>query len=244
MFESEIKIIKEALLKQNKTLEIVSEIKSGKEATVFLVKLDGILMALKLYFTNSILKNQNVYVSNKFYKTKSHKKAVASKNKFSKTLVKNNWIQREFSLLQKLYTENASVPKPILQLENGIFMEFLGNPQESAPRLQDVVLDPISAQLAFDEILRNIQIFLKVGTIHGDLSAYNILWWQDKIWIIDFPQAIDIRQNPQKQEFLIRDLQNICSYFNQYFKVDFEGLKNQFDLLNQEAEDIDSRMEL
>jgi len=49
--------------------------------------------------------------------------------------------------------------------------------------------------------------------VHCDLSAYNVLWWDDKPWIIDFPQAVDIRHNPNWREFYERDLRNIRKYF-------------------------------
>ncbi len=52
------------------------------------------------------------------------------------------------------------------------------------------------------------------GYAHGDLSAYNLLWWGDALWFIDFPQAVDIAENPQGIEFLHRDVLNVCAWFD------------------------------
>lgn len=229
IIENEIAIIIEKLSEANQVLEVLSEVKSGKEATVFAVKLDGQLLAMKLYRENTNLSTKNEYLQGNFYKTRSHQKSVKTKNKFGKSLVQNNWIQREFKILTKLFTKNADVPKPILQVENAIFMDFVGDIDSPAARLNDVTLDDLQAKAAFESVIKNIKIFLEIGIIHGDLSAYNILWWNDKIWIIDFPQAIDTRQNEGKEEFLYRDLQNMVAYFQQYFEVDVDEVKGLID---------------
>ena len=51
------------------------------------------------------------------------------------------------------------------------------------------------------------------GVAHGDLSAYNLLWWDDRLWFIDFPQAVDIAANPQGLGFLHADVVNVCRWF-------------------------------
>lgn len=241
--EQEIQSIKEELLKKFHRLKVLSEIKSGKEATVFLAKLDFEIVAMKLYRENTNLRSKNEYLQNKFYKTKSHFRAASTKSKFGKDFIMNNWIKREFTILTKLYEQNASVPKPILHQENAIFMEFVGTLEKPAPRLQDIILSLEQAKFAFSEIIRNIKIFLEMGIIHGDLSSFNILWFNDKIWIIDFPQALDIRQDEGKQEFLIRDLQNVCNYFSKYFEINFDKLISQFEILQAKDKEIDTSLE-
>ncbi len=52
--------------------------------------------------------------------------------------------------------------------------------------------------------------------IHADLSAYNILYWQDQAHIIDFPQAIDPRHNSESWQIFYRDVERICQYFEGY----------------------------
>jgi RIO kinase 1 len=51
------------------------------------------------------------------------------------------------------------------------------------------------------------------GVVHADLSAYNLLWWDDMLWVIDVPQAVDIGTNPQALEYLQRDIANVSEWF-------------------------------
>jgi RIO kinase 1 len=230
MLEKEFNNITSGLKKEGLDLEVLGEIKSGKEATLFRAKLGTNLVAMKLYDLNSNLRTKDDYTQGKFYKTKSHEKSIRSRGKFGKKLSSSNWIKREFSIMKMLFEKNASLPRPILQLENAIFMEFLGDEMNTALRLHDIELDKDEAFIAFADILKNIKLFWENGIIHGDLSAYNILWWQKKIWIIDFPQAIDIRFNKEKESFLKRDLKNVCNYFEKYFPTNWESLYNQITL--------------
>jgi RIO kinase 1 len=50
--------------------------------------------------------------------------------------------------------------------------------------------------------------------IHGDLSAYNILYWEGDIYLIDFPQMVEARHNPHAYELLERDITRVCEYFS------------------------------
>ena len=65
-------------------------------------------------------------------------------------------------------------------------MEYIGDLDEPAPCPSDVVLGPEEVQSLFDCVLYNIELALKHGRIHGDLSAYNILYWQGAVTLIDF----------------------------------------------------------
>jgi RIO kinase 1 len=50
--------------------------------------------------------------------------------------------------------------------------------------------------------------------IHGDLSAYNILYWEGDITLIDFPQVVPPEANPLAWTIFLRDVTRICQYFN------------------------------
>ena len=52
--------------------------------------------------------------------------------------------------------------------------------------------------------------------VHADLSAYNIIYWQEEAWIIDFPQAVAVPSNPHSIDLLMRDIGNVCKYFEKY----------------------------
>jgi RIO kinase 1 len=92
-------------------------------------------------------------------------------------------------------------------------MAFVGDAGGPAPLLHHVRPSPSEARELFDQLLRNIEIWLGCGRIHGDLSAYNILYYQQRLVIIDFPQAVDPSVNPHAYDLLLRDVTNVCGYF-------------------------------
>ena len=95
-------------------------------------------------------------------------------------------------------------------------MTYFGDERRAAPTLSEIHLPKDEAESLFQEVLRNIEILLEHGLIHGDLSAYNILYWQGRVTIIDFAQAVDPRYNPEVYELLARDIERVYRYFAPY----------------------------
>ncbi|NJL57725.1 hypothetical protein HC928_23285 [bacterium] len=86
-------------------------------------------------------------------------------------------------------------------------------------------LDPGEAQALLQQALTLIETLLHNGLAHGDLSAYNILYWEGEITLIDFPQVIDPRHNEQGRTILTRDITRVCEYFAaQGAQVDAEAI--------------------
>jgi len=79
-----------------------------------------------------------------------------------------------------------------------------------------VRLKPEEARPLFDRCIENVEIFLSCDSIHGDLSAFNILYWNGAITVIDFPQAVDPFDNPSAFSLLTRDVERVCQYFARY----------------------------
>ncbi|MBU0660651.1 hypothetical protein KKG22_00560 [Patescibacteria group bacterium] len=227
---NEIQKIIEEVNRLNHKIEMVSNVKSGKEATVYKVLLDDKPVAMKVYKKpeERSFKNTGQYLMGKYYKKPSERKAVAKGNKFAKKLKYQNWVRREYFMLEKLYELGAKIPKPILHIEDVIFMEFLGNQDFVAPRLCDVSLAKNEAENAYKKVLDTMIVFWNFGIVHADLSEYNILWWNNEPYIIDFPQAIDKRTNPNADEILDRDLRNITNFFGKFIKTDFDEIKKAF----------------
>ncbi len=92
-------------------------------------------------------------------------------------------------------------------------MGYCGDAKMGAPALNEVALESDEARPLLLEVLRNIEIMLQNGMIHGDLSAYNILYWDGEITLIDFPQVTDARVNSQAYKILQRDITRVCEYF-------------------------------
>ena len=95
-------------------------------------------------------------------------------------------------------------------------MEFIGDRGRSAPTLSEVNIEQEEVRPLFDRVMKNVGLMLENHLIHGDLPAYNILYWQGKITIIDFPQMVGARTNPHGYEILARDIKRVCDYFNKY----------------------------
>jgi RIO kinase 1 len=93
-------------------------------------------------------------------------------------------------------------------------MGFVGDLANSAPVLNSVSLDLDEAKLIYDRVIRNIDLMLAHDRIHGDLSAYNILYWNGDITLIDFPQVVLPDSNPASWNIFLRDVTRICQYFS------------------------------
>ena len=90
---------------------------------------------------------------------------------------------------------------------------FCGNGDVPAPMLATIHLDAGEAERVLERLLDNIATLLARHVVHGDLSAYNVLYWQGQPMIIDFPQAVDARVNPNACLLLARDVASLCRYF-------------------------------
>jgi RIO kinase 1 len=133
----------------------------------------------------------------------------------------------EFQTMEMLYQAGADVPRPLARGSNVILMEYIGAEKTPAPTLQEVRLERSEAQGLFDRLVANLAILLDCQRVHADLSAYNILYWEGQFKLIDFPQAVDPRRNPDALLLFRRDVERICQYFRRYQIVrDAQGLAN------------------
>lgn len=209
------KVLVEFFKKDIKLL-FLNDIKSGKEAVVSKVEWDSKIYALKIYKDNShtSFNRYNKYREGKYIKSPSERRAIQKKNKYGRKIIESSRTALEYKMLEKLYEQGAFVPQVFAYTSNSILMEYLGNENYPAPKIKDVELSQTQMKDAHEKIMENINIFYKNGFVHGDLSEFNILWWKEKPYIIDFPQAIDIRTNPNAEELLERDVQNIKRFFS------------------------------
>src|SRR5260370_9550108 len=97
-----------------------------------------------------------------------------------------------------------------------MLMGCLGDRRQAAAALQHVELSRGEARQVFDQLMGNIELWLAHNYIHADLSAYNVLYWRGKACIIDFPQVVDPRFNPNALALLTRDIQKIFHYAPRY----------------------------
>lgn len=93
-------------------------------------------------------------------------------------------------------------------------MGYIGSFERSAPALSSVSLELDEARRLYDRTVRNIDLMLTHNCVHGDLSAYNILYWDGDIALIDFPQVVLPESNPASWNIFLRDVTRICQYFS------------------------------
>ncbi len=141
------------------------------------------------------------------------RRAIGKKTSFGVQVERTSWLMHEYTTLQRLYLAGAAVPQPVAGGENAILMAYIGDEHTPAPTLSETRLARREAGALFHQVLHNIERMLALGLIHGDLSAYNILYWQGAITLIDFPQVTRIGGNPHAYRILERDLVRLCEYF-------------------------------
>lgn len=120
------------------------------------------------------------------------------------------WVQREFRNLMNARDAEVNVPIPIAFLNNVLVLEFVGKGAEIAPKLKDKI--PKNKKPFFDKTIENIRKLYKAGLVHADLSAFNILNFDENPVFIDMSQAT-VSEHPRAEEFLVRDIANICIFF-------------------------------
>lgn len=214
---------------QSLIVDVLSQVKGGKEASVYLCQahpgtgLD--LIAAKVYrprrFRN--LSNDAMYREGReilsseggIVKRRDSRSMRAMKKKtgFGEELLHGSWLMYEHGTLQKLHGLGAAVPKPIATGSNALLMEYVGDEQMAAPILHSVRLEPDERQPLFAEVIRNIELMLKHELIHGDLSAFNILYWEGGVKLIDFPQVTMAVSNRNAYNIFRRDVTRVCEYF-------------------------------
>ncbi|GAC1642014.1 MAG: hypothetical protein NVS4B12_04840 [Ktedonobacteraceae bacterium] len=214
---------------QDLITNVIHVVKSGKEATVYCCVADpktGLAYAAaKIYRPRMFrsLKNDAVYRDGRTQRdlngnvarnSRHHQDAFKSER--GRAAQVSSWIDFEFQTHTLLFHEGADVPKPLAHVGNAVLMEYIGAEGEPAPLLRNVRLAREEAQPLFECVLRNIELCLAHNRIHGDLSEYNILYWQGRVLLIDFAQAVDPRQNTDVFPLLARDIARVCRYFARY----------------------------
>jgi RIO kinase 1 len=207
--------------------DVLSRVKGCKEASVYLCQAgpqaNVPLLAAKVYRPRQLrnLKNDAQYrVGRADLDADGNRivedgmlKALHRRTNYGEQLRHQSWIVYEFQTLRTLREAGADVPAPHAVEHNAILMDYIGGAQAPAPGLHSVRLGEAEAHALWERTLRNIDLMLAHGCIHGDLSAYNILYWQGDITLIDFPQVVSPDRNPRAWEIFLRDVTRMCQYF-------------------------------
>src|SRR4051812_48663075 len=181
---------------------ILGALKSGKEATTYLCRggrdVGGSrYVVAKVYhdLQKRNFANDAAYQDGRLILNGQVNRAVAKKTEFGKNANLAMWVDHEFETLSTLHYAGVDVPEPFVCNEQAILMEFIGEGGEAAPQLVHAELNAKQAHAVFDRLLWDIETMLGQNQVHGDLSAYNVLWdeGRQRPVIIDFPQSADPR---------------------------------------------------
>lgn len=209
-------------------------LKSGKEAEIFLVERryasGSRLLAHKRYrpryprkgqlraegFSNSTsYRGDAVYKAGWFLPTRD-KRALMGGSRFGHELAGRLWPMQEWAMLSRAWEAGASVPYPVEQTDHGLMMEFIGDDVQAAPKLGQARLSPAELGSAWEQLLASLQALTAAGLVHADLSAYNLLWWEGRLFVIDLPQAVEFTTNTDAYDLLHRDVANVGEWFNRH----------------------------
>jgi len=181
-------------------------VKQGKESSV-LVGEDkkGRKVAVKVYAIEaSDFKNMWPYLhgDERFKNIKRNKRDIVYA-----------WCAKEHQNLFIARRAGVKCPEPLGSLNNVLVMEFIGDELEPAPRLNEVWLE--EPEKVFKSVLEDMKRMYRAGLVHGDLSEFNILFWNGEPWIIDMSQGV-LLKHPRAQELLERDVKNVVRFFRKY----------------------------
>jgi RIO kinase 1 len=214
--------------------EVLGLLKSGKEAEVFVVErctLDGgrrTLLAHKRHrpmeVTKGVLEAEGfsrartfttdaVYQAGRGFRVARDRRAVQRRSAHGRRVVAERWARDEYDSVVRAHAAGVTVPYPVEFTGDGTLMQFVGDDGVAAPRLATARLTAPELAAAHAQIVGDLSALTRAGLVHADLSPYNLLWWRERAWWIDFPQAVDLVLNPHGFDLLHRDVSNVCGWF-------------------------------
>ena len=196
--------------------EVLFEVKSGKEATVYGCRARDGFVAAKVYrdLATRRFRNSAMYQAGRVHLAREGRaqRAAVNRTAFGLEMEQALWIDHEWEMLNRLFRAGLDVPRPIARGERAILMPFFGDERGPSPMLYSLEVTHVVAESIVERLLWNIEAMLDLHVVHGDLSSFNVMWHAEHAVIIDFPQSVDPRLNPAAQALLARDIGNICEW--------------------------------
>ncbi|MBI3711934.1 MAG: serine protein kinase RIO [Burkholderiales bacterium] len=199
--------------------EVLRQLMSGKEATVFVVRCGEQIRCAKMYKEagQRSFKQAAAYQEGRTVKNSRQARAMQKGSKYGRKMQEEVWQNAEVDALYKLAAAGVRVPTPYLCFEGVLLMDLVCTADgQVAPRLNDVDLSHALALVYHEDLIQQVVLMLCAGIIHGDLSEFNILLNEQGPVIIDLPQAINAAGNMGAAAMLYRDVDNLKSYFSQF----------------------------
>lgn len=225
--------------------EEIGLLKSGKEADVYLMQRHGrersCLLVAKRYrpVEERAFRNDAIYRAHRRIdgfvrdgdrrrrpkRGRNLQKAMDQKSGYGRKVLAESWIHSEYQTLQTLRTAGAPVPYPVERLDDGFLMEFVGDAEQAAPRLVDARVPREVLPGLYTQLREALLTLTRAGIVHADLSPYNVLFWDGRLWIIDLPQAVTILESEHATDLLHHDVMTMWAWFvRKGLQVDAEDL--------------------
>lgn len=217
------------------TDEVLGLLKTGKEAEVFIVERRAVdddravLLAHKRYRPTKVARkgeleelgftrartfsNDVLYHEGRRLRFSRDQRAVDRMTDYGKRLLAERWPGQELDVLTQAHTAGVTVPYPVEFTGDGMLMQLLGDEAGAAPRLVNARLSAAELERAYAQLLEELSALTRASLVHADLSPFNVLWWQDRLWLIDFPQAVDLINSPHGFDMLHHDVTTMCDWF-------------------------------
>ncbi len=199
--------------------EVISQLMSGKEATVYVVRCGAEIRCAKVYkdVNKRSFKKAVEYQEGRKGRNSRRARAMEKGSKFGRNQQEEAWQNAEVDALYRLANAGVRVPKPYGCFDGVLLMELITNDEgHVAPRLNDVSMTTELALADHAVVMKYVMRMLCAGVVHGDLSEFNVLVDDYGPVIIDLPQAVDAAGNNNAKAMLERDVNNMTAYYGQY----------------------------
>ncbi|WOH37805.1 PA4780 family RIO1-like protein kinase [Thalassotalea fonticola] len=207
--------------------EVICQLMSGKEATVYMVRCGEEIVCAKVYkeANKRSFKKAAQYQEGRKSRNSRRARAMEKGSKFGRAQQEEAWQNAEVDALYLLAEAGVRVPQPYGCYDGVLLMELITDDDgDVAPRLNDVGMSAEQAREDHEEVMIYVLRMLCAGVVHGDLSEFNVLVDAYGPVIIDLPQAVDASANNNAKAMLIRDVDNMTNYYGQ-FAPDLLGSK-------------------
>ena len=196
--------------------DVLSQLMSGKEATVYVVRSGTEIRCAKVYKEASkrSFKKAVQYQEGRKVRNSRRSRAMEKGSKFGRSEQETIWQSAEVDALRRLADAGVRVPEPYCCVDGVLLMELVTDGDGGvAPRLGDVEM---TSEMALEDhavVMQYITRMLCAGLVHGDLSEFNVLVDESGPVIIDLPQAVDAAANNNAEMMLARDVNKITEYY-------------------------------
>lgn len=208
-----------ALIEDGLVDEVLQQLMSGKEATIYIVRCGTDIRCAKVYkdATHRSFKKAVQYREGRQVRNSRRGRAIEKGSKFGKHEQEEVWQHAEADALLLLAQSGVRVPKSYGCFDGVLLMELITLAEGGvAPRLNDVTMSAEQARKDHARIMQDVVRMLCAGIVHGDLSEFNVLNDDHGPVIIDLPQAVNAAGNNNACAMLARDVNNMTNYYGRF----------------------------